>query len=129
MGGNPAFLLLPFVKSVLLLVFATAAVRRRRWGLRALFVLSWVTLAGFLLQLLVGLARPVDVTVNLVGLMTNVGVPVAVLWLCRPELRAIKQARRAARAAKLAVVYPPVRHGPPVPAGYELPTTYGQVYR
>jgi hypothetical protein len=129
MGGNPVYLLLPVVKSVLLLVFATSAARRRRWALRALVVLSWVTLAGFALQLLIGLAHPVDVTVNLVGLITNVGVPVAVIWLCRPELRAIKQARRAAREARLVVVYPPVMHGPPIPSGNTLPTTYVEVVR
>ena len=97
MGGNPAYLLVPVVKSVLLIVCATQALRRRRWALRALFVLAWITLVGFALQLLIGLVPAVDVTVNLVGLMTNVGLPVAVILLCRPELRAIKQARRAAR--------------------------------
>jgi hypothetical protein len=129
MGGNPAYLVLPGVKSVLLLVFATGAIRRRRWALRALVVLSWVTLAGFVLQLLVGLAPQVEFTVNIVDLMTTVGIPVAVIWLCRPELRSIKQARREAQAARLAVVYPPVMHGPPIPAGYTLPTTYGEVRR
>jgi hypothetical protein len=127
MGGNPAYLLIPVVKSVLLLVFATGAVRRRRWALRALVVLSWLTLAGFVLPLLVGLVAPVEFTVNIVDLMTTVGIPVAVIWLCRPHLRAIKQARREARAARLLVVYPPVRHGPPIAPGYPLPTTYGQV--
>jgi hypothetical protein len=129
MGGNPAYLLIPVVKSVLLLVFATSAVRRRRWALRALVVLSWVTLAGFVLQLLVGLVAPVEFTVNIVDLMTTVGIPVAVIFLCRPQLRAIRRARREARAARLAVVYPPVRHGPPIPPGYTLPTTYGSVRR
>src|SRR5512145_2300743 len=63
MGGNPAYLLLPVVKSVLLIVFATHALRRRRWALRALVVLAWITLVGFLLQLLIGLAPSVDFTV------------------------------------------------------------------
>jgi hypothetical protein len=39
----------------------------------------------------------VDFTVNLVGLMTNLALPIAVIWLCRPYLRAIKQARSAVR--------------------------------
>jgi hypothetical protein len=96
MGGNPAYLLVPVVKAVLLIVFGTQALRRRRWALRALVVLAWITLVGFALQALIGLAPAVDFTVNLVGLMTNVGLPVAVILLCRPELRAIKQARQAA---------------------------------
>jgi hypothetical protein len=130
MGGNPGYLLLPVVKSVLLLLFATFAVRRRRWALRALVVLVWITLAGVVLQFLVGLFPAVDYTLNLVGLMTNVALPAAVIWLCRPYLREIKLARREARAARLAaaqvtavplappdlaVVYPPVVHGAPIP--------------
>lgn len=143
MGGNPAYLLLPVVKAVLLIVFATQALRRRRWALRALVVLAWITLVGFALQGLIALAPAVGFAVNLVGLMTNVGLPIAVILLCRPELRAIKQARRAARAAARVpadpywpapmtvpggppgspvpvgyapmgpIVYPPVVHGPP----------------
>lgn len=97
MGGNPAYLLLPVVKAGLLILFATQALRRRRWALRALTVLAWITLVGFALQLLIGLFPAVDFTVNLVGLLTNVGAPIAVILLCRPELRAIKQARRTAR--------------------------------
>ena len=130
MGGNPGYLLLPVVKSVLLIVFATFAVRRRRWALRALVVLAWITLAGVALQLLVGLFPAVDYTLNLVGLMTSVALPAAVVWLCRPYLREIKQVRRQARQARLAeaqltavpatppgmaVVYPPVVHGAPIP--------------
>src|SRR5690606_5462523 len=67
MGGNPAYLLLPVVKSALLIAFATQALRRRRWALRALTVLAWITLVGFALQLLIGLFPAVDFTVNLVG--------------------------------------------------------------
>jgi hypothetical protein len=138
MGGNPAFLLLPVAKAVLLIVFATQALRRRRWALRALTVLAWITLVGFVLQLLIGLFPAVDFTVNLVGLMTNVALPVAVILLCRPELKAIKQARLRALAVPqdpylavpatvpvgpsqpyspptgVPIVYPPVVHGPPI---------------
>src|SRR5258706_15967136 len=55
MGGSPAFLVMPFVKVALLLVFATKALRRRRWALRGLLVLEWITVAGFVLQLIGGL--------------------------------------------------------------------------
>lgn len=117
MGGNPVYLGLPVIKSTLLILFASKALEQRRWALRALTVLAWVTLAGVLLQLLIGLFPPVDATVNLVGLMTNVMIPVAVIWLCRPFLRAIKQARRAARAAKtLAVPQDPYQTIPFGPA-------------
>lgn len=150
MGGNPAYLLLPVVKSALLIVFATRALARRRWALRALTVLAWITLVGFALQLVIGLFPAVDFTVNLVGLMTNVALPAAVILLCRPDLKAIKQARRAARAQALVVpqdpylpvpvtvpmgqsqpygpppgvpiVYPPVVHGPPIATPTAIPT-------
>src|SRR5258706_4412301 len=97
MGGSPAFLVMPFVKVALLLVFATKALRRRRWALRGLLVLEWITVAGFVLQLIGGLLPMIDFTVNLVGLLTNLLLPVVVIWLCRPYLVAIKKARRAAR--------------------------------
>jgi hypothetical protein len=104
MGGNPAYLVVPVFKIVLLLVFATKALRGRRWALRGLVVLQWITLVGFGLQLIGGLLPMVDFTVNLVVLLTNLMLPVAVIWLCRPQLRALKQARKAARAAR---IYPP----------------------
>jgi hypothetical protein len=104
MGGNGSYLLLPVVKSTLLIIFATCALRHRRWALRALVVLAWITLAGVVAQALIGLFPAVDYTLNLVGLMTNVAMPVAVIWLCRPHLRRIRDERRRAaleRAAKL----------------------------
>ena len=112
MGGNPLYLFLPGVKSALLLVFASAALRRRRWALRGLVVLAWITLVGFGLQLVAHLLPWVDFSVNLVGLLTNLALPIAVIWLCRPELLAIKRARRAAK-----VLVPP--QDP-----YHAPTVY-----
>ena len=112
MGGNPAYLVVPLIKIVLLLLFATKALRARRWALRGLVVLQWITLAGFGLQLVGGLLPMVDFTVNLVVLLTNLLLPVAVIWLCRPELRALKQERKAARAVRMY----PVPQDPFVPA-------------
>jgi len=112
MGGNPAYLVVPLIKIVLLLVFAAKALRRRRWALRGLVVLQWITLVGFGLQLIAALLPMVDFTVNLVVLLTNLLLPVAVIWLCRPELRALKQERKAARAVRMY----PVPQDPFVPA-------------
>jgi Ca2+/Na+ antiporter len=64
-------------------------------------VLQWITLVGFGLQLIAALLPMVDFTVNLVVLLTNLLLPVAVIWLCRPELRALKQERKAARAVRM----------------------------
>ncbi len=116
MGGNPAYLVLPLAKIVLMLVFVTKALRRRRSALRGLVVLQWVTLVGFGLQLVAGLLPGVDFTVNLVGLLTNLVLPLAVIWLCRPELRALKAAKRSVR------VYPvPQDPYAPIDPTTELP--------
>jgi hypothetical protein len=88
MGGNPLYLGLPLIKVVLLFVFAAKAVRGRRWAMVALLVTQSVTVGGFVLQFVAGGLLPMlDFTVNLVGLLTNVGLPVAVAWLCLTELR------------------------------------------
>jgi hypothetical protein len=88
MGGNPLYLGLPLIKVVLLFVFATKAVKGRRWAMVALLVTQAITVGGFALQYVVGGLLPMlDFTVNLVGLLTNVGIPAAVAWLCVSELR------------------------------------------
>ena len=90
MGGNPLYLGLPLIKVVLLFVFATKAVKGRRWAMVALLVTQAITVGGFALQYVVGGLLPMlDFTVNLVGLLTNVGIPAAVAWLCVSELRAL----------------------------------------
>ncbi len=97
MGGNPLYLFMPLAKATLVLVFASAALRRRRWALRALVVLAFITLVGFGLHLIAHLLPGLDFSVNIVGLLTNLALPLAVIVLCWPELAAIKRARRAAR--------------------------------
>lgn len=82
MHGNPFYLVLPVVKAVLLGVFAGRVVAGRRWAMVALIVVEGVTLVGFWLQVLASLLPFVDFTVNLVGLMTGVAMPLAVIYLC-----------------------------------------------
>src|SRR5262245_60165798 len=90
MGGNPLYLGLPLIKVVLLFAFATKAVKGRRWAMVALLVTQAITVGGYALQFVVGGLLPMlDFTVNLVGLLTNVGLPVAVAWLCVGELRVL----------------------------------------
>jgi hypothetical protein len=87
MGGNPAYLVLPVAKVVLLFVLATKAVTGRRWALVTLMILQSLTVAGFVLQLGAGLLPMVDFSVNLMVLLTNLAMPVAVFWLCVVLLR------------------------------------------
>jgi hypothetical protein len=85
MGGNPLYLILPVGKLVLLCVFASHLAKR--WGLVGILVLQAITLAGYWIQLLVGLLVPaLDFTMNLVGLMTNLAMPVAIILICAPAL-------------------------------------------
>jgi hypothetical protein len=56
----------------------------------ALIVVEGITLVGFWLQVLAGLLPFVDFTVNLVGLITGVGMPAAVIYLCARLLAATK---------------------------------------
>ncbi len=82
MGGNPLYLGLPIAKMVVLFVFAAKVVSGRRWAMIALIVVQGITIVGFWLQVLAGLLPALDFTLNLVGLITNVGMPFAVVYLC-----------------------------------------------
>jgi len=90
MGGNGAYLVLPVAKLVVLIWLATNAVSGRRWAMTTLIVLQSITLAGFAVQLLLSLVPAIGLTVNLVGLASNVVLPVALIVLCvrsRPPKR------------------------------------------
>ncbi len=82
MGGNPAYLVLPVAKSAVLLWLGAKVVSGRRWAMITLIVLQGIALAGFAVQLLLSLIPAIGLTVNLVGLATNVAVPVALIVLC-----------------------------------------------
>ena len=87
MGFNPAYLGLPVVKAVLLLVFATGTAGGRRWAVIGLLVLHCITVVGFTIQFWAGVLPWVDYTVNLVGLLTNLALPVGVIVACAGLLR------------------------------------------
>jgi hypothetical protein len=80
MGGDPAYAVVGVGEPVLLAVLASRVARQRRWACYAVAVIEGLAVLGYQLNLLVGIAPQVDVTVNLVGLLTLVGLPVAVLW-------------------------------------------------
>jgi hypothetical protein len=82
MGGNPAYLVVPLLHAVLLSWLATRVARRRRWAYKLVVALQMLSLIGYQVNLLVGLIPQVEVTINLVGLLTTVALPVAVLWQC-----------------------------------------------
>jgi hypothetical protein len=86
MAGNPLYLALPLVKMAVLFVFAAKVVSGRRWAMIAVIVVQGITLVGFWLQVGVGLLPGLDFTLNLVGLITNVGMPATVIFLCASML-------------------------------------------
>jgi hypothetical protein len=77
-GANPVYLVAPLARAALLVVAAGSG---RRWGLVTILVLEGLSVAGFWVSVGVGLLPPVDATVNLVGLLTNLVLPAAMTWL------------------------------------------------
>lgn len=87
MGGNPAYAVVGVGEPVLLAVLAAQVARHRRWAWYTVTVVEALAVLGYQLNLLVGVVPQADVTVNPVGLLTGVGLPVAVLTLCLRLLR------------------------------------------
>jgi len=82
MGANPLYLVMPVVKMVVLFVVAAKVVSGRRWAMITLIVVQAITLGGFWVQLVLGFLPMLDFTLNLVGLITNLGLPVVVIYVC-----------------------------------------------
>jgi hypothetical protein len=82
--GTPLYLLVPVLRGALLLGAALAAARPgppRRWPLVVLIVPAQLGVIGYVFSNLLGVLPWVSDTVNLVGLLTNVALPLAVTWL------------------------------------------------
>ena len=80
MGGNVAYAIVPGLHVVALLVFASFVARGHRWAWWVVVGVECVSLAGFQVNLLLGVLPPVQVTLTLVGLLTTLALPLAVLW-------------------------------------------------
>jgi hypothetical protein len=79
MGGNPLYLPVPLIHTVLLLVAGSNI--RRRWAAGTLIVLESLSLLGFWLSFGLGLLPWVVYPVNLTGLLTDVALPAVVFFL------------------------------------------------
>jgi hypothetical protein len=80
--GNPLYLLVPVAKAALLFVVAAKVVSGRRWAWVTAIVVEGIGLIGFWLSLMVGLLPMLSRTVTIVGLLTEVVLPVTVMVLC-----------------------------------------------
>jgi hypothetical protein len=91
---SPVHLLTPLIKLALLVVFAAKAARGRRWAVIALIAIQAAALAGYGLGAALGLLLPqLTWTASLVGLLTNVMLPAAIIWLCTHLLTATRRPR------------------------------------
>jgi hypothetical protein len=86
MGGNGAYLVVPLAKIVVLLWLGAKIVSGRRWAMITMIVVQSITLAGFGIQLLLAFVPAIGLTVNVVGVTTNLALPIAVIILCRRAL-------------------------------------------
>jgi hypothetical protein len=87
MGFNPVYAIAPVAHAALLMTLG-ALLERRRWALVTTIVAEVLALAGWQLQLLLGLLPQVDFTVNLTGLLSTLALPLAVLVLCARRVSA-----------------------------------------
>jgi hypothetical protein len=89
MGGNPIALPLALGVPVLIFVLAAGVVRGWRWARKTAVILQWLILVAFGLSFLLGLLAALDFSINLMTLITNVALPVALIRLLpRPKMLA-----------------------------------------
>ncbi|WP_327004773.1 hypothetical protein OHA72_58745 [Dactylosporangium sp. NBC_01737] len=87
MGFNPVYAVAPVAHAALLMTLG-ALLERRRWALVTTIVAEVLAVAGWQLQLALGLLPQLDFTVNLTGLLTTLALPVTVLVLCARRVTA-----------------------------------------
>ncbi len=85
--ASPLFLVVPVLKVVFLLVVSARLVRGRRWAVVTMVVVHTLAIVGFGFGLVLGATPWFTASVTLTGLLTGLGVPLAVLWLCVGLLR------------------------------------------
>ncbi|HEY7466116.1 MAG TPA: hypothetical protein VIB47_05430 [Dehalococcoidia bacterium] len=90
MGGNPIALPLALGVPLLLFVLAAGVVRRWRWARKTAVILQSIILLAFVVSFLLGLLAQLDFSINLMTLITNVALPVALIRLLRrPKAAAV----------------------------------------
>lgn len=99
MQGNPLVLPIALGTPALLFVVAAGVVRNRRWARRVAIVVESLILAGFAVSLLIGLLPPIDFSINLLTLITNLVLPVALIRLLRRSRLVADAPARSAEAA------------------------------
>ncbi len=80
--GSPLYLAAPLLKAVAVIVVASGVARGRLWAGIAAIGVQWLGLLGLWFGLVLGLVPGLDPTITVVGLLTEVALPVAVIVLC-----------------------------------------------
>lgn len=102
--GSALYLAGSVLKGTVLFLLATKIVRGRQWALVLTIAVEWVALLAVWAGVLIGLLPMFTPSMTMTGLLTEVGLPVAVMWLC---------ARQLASTPLSWPAYRPVRHLPP----------------
>jgi hypothetical protein len=90
LGGNPIALPLALGGPLLLFVLAAGIGRRWRWARKTAVILQSIILLAFVASFLLGLLAQLDFSINLMTLITNVALPVALIRLLRrPKATAV----------------------------------------
>lgn len=124
--ASPLFLAVPVLKTVFLLVVSNRLVRGRRWAVVTMLVVHTLALVGFGFGLVLGATPWFTASVTLTGLLSGLGVPLAVLWLCVRLLRERHAPVAGPPWPRAALPPSPTLVGPPpvataVPAGSGVP--------
>jgi hypothetical protein len=80
--GSLVYLVAPVVKFAVMLVVAARIRRRRSWALIVMVIVQTSAMTGFWVSVLIGALPGVTTTINLVGLLTGMALPVVVIVLC-----------------------------------------------
>jgi hypothetical protein len=120
--ASPLFLVVPVLKVVFLLVVSARLARGRRWAVVTMLVVHTLAIVGFGFGLVLGATPWFTASVTLTGLLTGLGVPLAVLWLCVGLLRSGAD-RPALPAGPVAgSPWPPAAAPPPGALARQPPT-------
>jgi hypothetical protein len=82
MGGSLVHMVVPLLHAVLLFTLAGLVARCKRWATVVTIVVECLTLVGVGFDALLGRFAAIDFTPTLVGLLTTIGLPIAVIVSC-----------------------------------------------
>ena len=89
MGGNPMAIPLALGVPMLMFILAAGIVRRWQWARKAVIIIQSIVLFGLSVSVLLGLLPQVDVSLNIMTLITNVCIPIVMIRSLRNPRRTV----------------------------------------